>query len=411
MSDERNEAGQFTPSTDGLFGREAEEAAAGFKPMPESLNPKPEATDLANPREAAEELNASRAAAEPAEVVTYFKADTGEKVDANEAVTLERAAADLSTYRASKVDSAAASISSDFAAAIDSLRNDAIKEGLDPKSTGIEDKVSQTADVPVGDEAHKSGDEPAEPGMEHLDPEVQKALKIPAVKEALEREFAQADEAKAQFSQTLDVAQRLAQATLLTLAPGLANIPAHQLEGALQHLAVTDPERAGAIVQALDGAQRIEFAQQQQQQQRAYVAQQQFEAQRQEYSRQSDEALGPMTFAEKAEMAEELIDYVGEFGISRDALMREAQTNLAIHHPAFQKMAADALMYRRMQSASKAVASRDLPPVQRPGTSNRVSQSDPGTAELAKRFASETGNKQVRAAADLIVARRNARRG
>ena len=35
-----------------------------------------------------------------------------------------------------------------------------------------------------------------------------------------------------------------------------------------QQLAVTDPARADAIVQALDGAQRIEFAQQQQ---RAYV--------------------------------------------------------------------------------------------------------------------------------------------
>ena len=78
-------------------------------------------------------------------------------------------------------------------------------------------------------------------------------------------------------------------------------------------------------------------------------------------------ALGPMTFAEKAEMAEELVNYVGEFGISREQLLQEAQTNLAIHHPAFQKMAADAVKYRRMQNAPKAVASKNLPPVQRPG--------------------------------------------
>ncbi|XSC46796.1 hypothetical protein ACF1BQ_014590 [Bradyrhizobium sp. RDT10] len=195
---------------------------------------------------------------------------------------------------------------------------------------------------------------------------------------------------------------------MLTLAPGLANVPAHQLEGALQQLAMTDPERAGAIVQALEGAQRIEFAQQQEQQQQAYVAHQQFEAQRQEYSRQSDAALGPMTFAEKAEMAEELVNYVGEFGISREALMREAQTNLAIHHPAFQKMAADALMYRRVQKAQKAIATRDLPPVQRPGTAGpRVSSGMASLSALEAKFA-RTGNTKDAAAA--LVARRKAAR-
>jgi hypothetical protein len=155
----------------------------------------------------------------------------------------------------------------------------------------------------------------------------------------------------------------------------------------------------------------IAQAQQQAHQQQAYVQHQQFEAQRQEFSRQSDAALGPMTFAEKAEMAEELVNYVGEFGISREAFMREAETNLALHHPAFQKMASEAVLYRRMMNAPKAVASRDLPPVVKPGTSARVSQSDSGAAELARRFASSSGNKQVRAAADLIVARRNARKG
>jgi len=410
MSDERNEAGQFTPSTDGLYGREAEEAAAGFKPMPERLTPEPEETEIST-REAAEKLSASRAEAGPAAEIFYQKLTedgrlSGEKVDANESVTLERAAADLATYRASKTASAAASISSDFAAAIDGLRNDAIEAGLDPKETGL-DKVSKTADVPAGT-SEKSGDESAEPGMEHLDPDVQRALKIPAVKEALEREFAQADEAKAQFSQTLDVTQRLAQATLLELAPGLANIPVHQLEGALQQLAVTDPVRANAIVQTLDRAQRIEFAQQQEQQRQAHVAHQQFEAQRQEYSRQSDAALGPMTFAEKAEMAEELINYVGEFGISREALMREAQTNLAIHHPAFQKMAADALMYRRMQNAPKAVAHRDLPPVQRPGTTGPRVSSDMASLNSLNAKLSQTG--KLKDAAAMLAARRRAAR-
>lgn len=243
-----------------------------------------------------------------------------------------------------------------------------------------------------------------------LDPEVQKALKIPAVKEALEREFAQADEARQQYTGSLQAGQQMMQATVAALAPQLQGMPLEHWPQAIQALSQVDPVRGQLVADTLTNWNALQQAHQQNEQQRAYVEHAQREVLRQQYSKQSDEALGPMTFAEKAEMAEELVNYVGEFGISREALMREAQTNLVIHHPAFQKMAADALMYRRMQNAPKAVASRDLPPVQRPGTSNRVSQSDSGTSELARRFASATGNNQVKAAAALIVARRNARR-
>ena len=58
-----------------------------------------------------------------------------------------------------------------------------------------------------------------------------------------------------------------------------------------------------------------------------------------------------MTMAEKSVMAEELVSYVAEYGISREQFVRKAQTNLALHHPAFQRMAADAvhLMRQRLQ--------------------------------------------------------------
>src|SRR3954469_14269260 len=110
MSDRAEATGQFEASTEGLFGREAEEAAAGFKKMPETKSPQPEPDEFKNPRRAAEELNNSRVPSEPDEAVSYFKTETGEKVDGTETVTLERAAADLAAYRTSKVDSPAHSI-------------------------------------------------------------------------------------------------------------------------------------------------------------------------------------------------------------------------------------------------------------------------------------------------------------
>ena len=50
-------------------------------------------------------------------------------------------------------------------------------------------------------------------------------------------------------------------------------------------------------------------------------------------------------------MAEELVSYVGEYGVSREQFMREAETNLALHHPAFQRMAADAVKYQRLMKS------------------------------------------------------------
>jgi hypothetical protein len=403
MSEERNDAGQFTPSTDGLYGREAELANAGLKQMPDASKP-PEPEEL-SAREAGEALAASRES-DPVTPIQYQTGE-GERADPDEAVTLDRAARDLATHRASQVDSAAKSISSDFANAIDALRNDAIKEGLDPKETGL-DKVSPTADAPEGT-SEKSGIEPAEPGMEHLDPEVQKALKIPVVKEALEREFAQADEAKAQFSQTLDVAQRLAQATLLELAPGLGHLQAHEIEPALQRLAQTDPARAQAIVNTLEKAQRIEFAQQQQAAAQQQARQQAISKFRAEQSAEFTRTSG-MSQAEQAEAAEDIAAYAESNGVSRQDLVSVMEQSPWMTHALFQRMMVDATRYNKLMQSAKPRPSSPIPPVQRPGTSNRATQSDSGTSELARRFASSAGDKQVRAAAALIASRRNARK-
>ncbi|SEB94638.1 hypothetical protein [Bradyrhizobium erythrophlei] len=414
MSETRDEAtGQFAPSTDGLFGQEAALVEAGYVPMPDPEKQKQDDIGL-DVNGGAEVLTAIREDEAPIEEVVFHDAN-GERLNSDinegpvEAVTAEQAAAALTAYREANNDSAAKSISESFADEIDALRGDAIKDGLDPKAAGI-DKVSPTAEVP----AEAKGDEGAaqpEPGMEGLDPEVQKALKIPAVKEALEREFAQADQVKTQFSQTLNAAQRLAQATLLELAPGLAHLQPHEIEPALQQLAQTDPGRAQAIVSTLDRAQRIEFAQQQQSAAQQQARQQQFEAQRQQFSRQADEALGPMSRAEKMQMADDLVDYVGKYGVSREQLVQEVNTNLALNHPAFQKMAADAVRYQRMLNAPKAVVKHDLPPVQRPGTAQRSSRSEVSADALERRFSSATGDNQIRLAAALTEARRSARNG
>ncbi|MBP1065321.1 hypothetical protein JOE51_006788 [Bradyrhizobium japonicum] len=407
----RDDAGRFEGGGEQLFGREAAEVKAGYIPAQKEKEPE---FDVA---EGAEILDAVRAEDEAPTTEVFYQDPDGERMNADpeegpvKAVSIEEAAADLAAYRDANGDTAAKSISKDFAAEIDALRGDAEKAGIDLKATGVE-KVSPTAEVPEGDVASdKSGDEPAVPGSEHVDPEVAKALQNPTIKAALESEFAKAEQAKVQFSQTLDAAQRIAQGVLLELAPGLASIPAEHLGQALQELSATDPVRANMIAGALDKAQRIEFAQAQQRAELQQMQRQQSEALRQQYNRQADEAIGPMTHAEKMAIADELVDYVGRHGVTREQLVHEMSNNLALNHPAFQKMATDAVRYNRLMNSTLPRPVPAVPPVQRPGVAQRFNRSEAATSDLERRFASASGDKQLELAAALTGARRSARKG
>jgi hypothetical protein len=115
-----------------------------------------------------------------------------------------------------------------------------------------------------------------------------------------------------------------------------------------------------------------------------------------------------MTIPEKAQMAEELVSYLGEYGVTREQLAQEARTNLLVHHPAFNALAADALKYRAMQKGARSVPVKDLPPVTRPGTSVHRSSGDNSgqIAALLKQIPNLTGDKAVRATAKLAQLQR-----
>jgi hypothetical protein len=117
-----------------------------------------------------------------------------------------------------------------------------------------------------------------------------------------------------------------------------------------------------------------------------------------------------MTATEKAEMVEDLVSYVAEYGISREQFAREAETNLALHHPAFQRMAADAVRYQRIVKAPKAVP-QSLPPVQRPGVSqsNRSATDNSSKIQaLQKQLSSANGERAARIAGQIRSLKRSA---
>lgn len=406
MSEERSaDTGQFTPSTDGLFGRDHELVQAGYKPMPDPEREEEATFDTA--REAADALNVP--AEEPAEPIIYYDKQTGEPTDPNEAITVEQAARDLTAYHDAKADDWSKSISADFAAEVDKMRADALKQN--PKLAehyGIEPPAAEVAKTDV-EQVNKQNiaEVAAEPANDGLDPELSRALKHPQVRQAIEEQLGEAHKAREAYSSGLETTRVHTLATLAEVVPHLAGLSPQQFEQGLAVLAEVDPPRFQTAMNILGRAHTIAQAQQQDQQRQAYAAQQRF----QEYGKAEDARFRAMVDSTPAKMQEtvtEMAAYASELGIERDQLVHLFQTEPIMRHAAFQKMMYDATQFRLHQKAAiqarKAVP-KDLPPVQRPGTSRPSSTQSDKTQALEARF-NRSGS--VKDAAELYALRSRA---
>lgn len=386
-----SDTGQFEV----LYGQQASEAEAGYKPMPSASPVKSEPDDLDfTPREASEILTAARGDEAPVIPVTYRDVQTGEPRDSNETVSLEQAAHDLTAWRQANEDSRAASVSKDFAAEVDKLRAPQSDEG----------NVAETAppEKPAKEPAEKPADEPSESG---LDQDLERALKHPQVRHAVEEELTKASDAHRQYSEGLRAGQQMLQATVASLAPQLQGLPVEQWGQALATMAQTDPFRANLVAETLNKWGTLQQAEQQNQQHRAHIAQQQFETARKELASASVKALSGYSEAEQQAAADWLTKEGSRFGVTKEQLASEARGNLLFAHPLFQTVLMKAAAYDRMKSAPlPKPAQKTLPPVQRPGTAAPRQSHNERSASAALEKFNKTGS--LKDAAEALAARR-----
>jgi hypothetical protein len=421
MSEDRNEAtGQFTAPPEQLFGREEELVRNGYTVRKDDAPAEQETygSDDASLRQAAEDLAAKRGEADveftPSELIAHRDPDP------LEAVTVAQAAADRS-MASSEIKTFTESMDlAKFAEEIDAKRAKLIDGnpkaadvlGLSPEEVAAAKAAKEAAkEAAEGMEAKETAEPSPYDAIEGLEPELKEVLKkSPQARQYLEEIATEGEQVKQAYTGALEQGQQVARATIAALAPQLDQIPLEHWGAAIQQIAATDPVRGKLVIDTLQNWSAIQERQQLMTHHQQQIAHQNFETLRQQYSRQSDEVLGPMTVAEKTAMAEDLVKYVGEYGVTREQLVHEAKTNLALNHPAFQKMAADALKFRAMQKSAKAVPTRQIPPVQRPGTSGaaRVSDSSSKLATLQSQLSNATGDKAVRLAAQISKLRRSA---
>ncbi len=390
--------GQFTPSLDDKFGREYNEASAGFKSMPENTRPDPEERTFATAQEAADHLAAQREAerSKEAEVTKVQYVDpTGEPIAPNETVSAERAAEDLTRFRAASADAAERTAADDFAEQIDRMRAEVLaKNPALAEHYGIEAPKAEPENIPDG-----------------VHPKVHQALQIPEVREVIAQRVNEADQARQASLEALNRAYAVQQATFAAELPELTSIPREKWPEAVSILNQSDPARVQKAFGALQQGAAIE---------QQLIAEQQHQARLSNQARLARQAEGVSKFRASLgndqdqirQVATDIGDYMKSAGVTEDELVDTLKDMPGLDVATVLRVLHDAAQHHRMKNTPMPRPTREIPNVVRPG----VASISPASGDNSSRIASlknqlktASGNRALEIGAQIIAARRGAR--
>lgn len=376
-----------TPASTEVFGRDAVELKAGFVPMPDDKKPEDNKSEL-TAQEAAEEV------AEHRKPATTFAEGTSlySGKPLNETVTPERAARDLADQRREKAAEIEAAEAQDVAAEVDKLR------GESPEAK---------AEVPPANEAT-----PAAPRDDGLDHDVAEALQKPQVRKAIEEEITRADAARTTYEQAATQTLEIARATLFAQFPEFKGLTAEQVPTALQIIGQQSPQRYNQIVNSMQGIAEIVAHAEQAEQDKAERKAQEFASYRETERKAFEDATKNIPASEMSEIYAAIPSVLKSYGMDQKqfADLLASDEGRILHSAGMQRVIVDAIRYHRVMGAGKAVPTRAVPTVQKPGTANGHRAAETDTIRtLAHNVSRTTGHKSIAAAAKLLSAQRRGR--
>lgn len=402
----------MTVETDsGIPGATNDAALAGYVPMPdiekdaeEEKRGEPISSDSSSLRTATEQRSDVRT--EP--IVREYQDQDGRKVAQNESITLARAGRDYAGALAAEKLIAESETAKTLAARVDALRAEALAH--DPEAAefyGFElpeqGDQTETRSAAKGDSASDG-----EGAVSELAPEVERALRHPQIRQAIEEQLGEVEKARQEYLGGLAVATQAAQTSFLSQFPELMSVPPDQLPAVLEQMSRQDPARL-ARVEALVATGQQLIAQQQQEGIR------QVEAMRinfQNYARSEDARFETMLKGEAPEIqhavAVEIAASAKASGIETRELVRLFNSEPLMRNAVFQRMMYDAGKYRLMMKARDAALARPVPPVQRPGAAQSRGERD--HAELRTLSAKLSNSGDIKDAVALYHARKSSRR-
>lgn len=409
MNESRDEVtGQLAENTDGLFGRAAELAAQGYTEMPDPAKRKGDEIggDEKSLRAAAAELGAAGSAVEIT-TVSYTDND-GNPIADNEAVTPEKAAADLSASHQNHADALDILAQANVAEAVDDVRAQLLKD--DPKAAekyGF-DAPTEEAIKDDGAAADENGQQPTSDQAEDESAELERLLQKPVISEALKAKFVEAETARTQHEQSLKAANSIAQAMLFEQFPEFAGLTAEQFPTALELTRQQDPAKFNRINAMLSRASQIQDQQQRIEKAREADIMKAFNNfATSEDARFEKEYFSKLPAARQAEVQKEIVASLQERGITPANFMSLYHSQPILRSAVMQEMMADAAQWRLAQRAKPTAAPKTVPPVQRPGVSGqRLTGRAADVSSIAAKF-NTTGS--VDDAVAFLQARRSAR--
>jgi hypothetical protein len=394
-----------------LTGAAFDLANAGYTPMPDQQD-KREAEaidgDSASLREAAE---ARSSAAQRSPNIREYLDHTGKTAPASEAISLERASRDYANVTAAERLAADSSTSKDLAARVDALRAEALASDPDAAEFyGFEspaDEAEPQRSLPADNEPD-SVENAGQHAAGELEAELEKALRHPQVRQAIEQEIGEAEKARQSYIEGLDAATQIAQVSFLSQFPELASIAPDHLPGALELMSRQDPQKF-ARVQAMVATSEQLFAHQQQESRlEAERARQSFV----EFAKSEDALFETLLKGEpkatQQAVTAEIFASAKASGIEPADLMGLFNSEPLMRNAAFQHMMYDAAKYRLAMKARDSAAAKPVPPVQRPGTARSSAEREHADVRALTARLSQSGD--IKDAVALYHARKSGRR-
>lgn len=399
----RDDAGRFVSNNDDVsYGLSSMEAGLGYQPLEtahEDAVIEQEALEAAIELARQDDANSipmhheDELATIPA---VYLKTDgSGEPMAENVTLTPEKAGEDLLNYEGNLQSYVEGADLANLVQTVDAARADLVKNnpeqaqeyGLNREEVLAQANAQKEAEQPIETQQPELAAK-AEENWPGLDPEAARALENPQIREMLQSQVAQSEQARQQYVAALQTANKIAYSRLESLIPDIAAMPVAHREGAFMHLAQTDPARFNAACAELNAVAQVVASQQQQSQYSEARSQHEFNS----WAKAEDAALGKMPGGQvSAADQKALLDYLPEVGLDRDSYAQLLMTDRTARSALGQRLMLDAARGHAIRNAPKAVTQRTPPTVQRPGNSDGRSARDVDMSQLDARL-SATGN-------------------
>lgn len=390
-----------------LTGAAYDLAVAGYKPMPDRRLDEEEAigSDNASLHEAAERIS------EPHEetVVRHYRDSEGRPAASNEAVTLARASRDYATAVAAEKFAIDGESAERLAERIDALRAEALARDPDAAEfygfdlpTEDTDRTEPNMDQPGTQDAGASTEIGDRGGG--LDPTLAKALQHPQVRQAIDEEIAETHKIRQSYLEALAGATQIAQATFINQFPELAGVPPENVPIVLEQMSRQDPVKFARVQSAIATTDQLLTQHHRENQRQAEMAYQSFQAHAKSEDARFDTMLKEEPVETQRAVMQEIMVSARASGIEPTELKRLLDTEPLMRNAAFQRMMYDAGKYRLLMKAKDAVATRSLPPVQRPGAAASRGERDNADLRVLNAKLSSTGD--IKDAVALYHARR-----